>query len=102
MAIAPLSSALVPYGSTNRREHDGHRSPRVGLAYFCPICGIPLERFDFDKASEDLLLPVLLLAAATLTGCGSRRVGEPGLGGASDEHAHLRFTTEGTTGRDVS
>ena len=26
-------------------------------AYFCPICGIPLERFDFDKASEDHSCP---------------------------------------------
>ena len=26
-------------------------------AYFCPICGIDLERTDFDKAPEDYACP---------------------------------------------
>lgn len=30
----------------------------LGSAYFCPICGIPLEQFDFDKAPEDYSCPL--------------------------------------------
>jgi hypothetical protein len=25
--------------------------------YFCPMCGIPLERFDFDKGPEGYSCP---------------------------------------------
>jgi hypothetical protein len=32
-------------------------TPALGSAYFCPICGIPLEQFDFDKAPEDYSCP---------------------------------------------
>ena len=27
-------------------------------AYFCPICGVSLDRFDFDKAPEEYFCPV--------------------------------------------
>ena len=27
-------------------------------AYFCPICGVALDRFDFDKAPEHYFCPV--------------------------------------------
>ena len=29
----------------------------LGWAYFCPICGVPLERFDFDKPAADYSCP---------------------------------------------
>ena len=27
-------------------------------AYFCPICGVSLDQFDFDKAPEEYFCPV--------------------------------------------
>ena len=29
----------------------------LGSAYYCPICGVSLDRFDFDKAPEEYSCP---------------------------------------------
>jgi hypothetical protein len=43
------------------------------FAYYCPVCGIPLEQTDFDKPEDDYYCPL----------CGSRRTPSqmPGLAG---------------------
>jgi DNA-directed RNA polymerase subunit RPC12/RpoP len=57
MAIAPRRRLLFP---TDRRRGGRALDTATGTFvadYFCPVCGIELERSDFDKAPEDYHCP---------------------------------------------